>query len=321
MGYLSFIRLKCPERWATEEMNSPYFWVVVAVIVAVIGGWYVHKRVEIPISSHELKMRKTHRQQRKDRIVESMYQRNTRKVMDRYRLFIKIPGIKLTAFKREDYNRLIVVSNKMLDGKLILAEDLFVQCCTRGMRYVLIVVAVAVFFHPAIIALAVLPVIAHKPISDLNESIEANSSEIRSQITDFYNMYYCQFRQEHPTLPLIDVCQNFTPIANHSMKTLLERFISDLEVNEEKALMDLSKRYRHISEVNEIVVVMLGRMRGDFSSIIALDSLMSKIRQRRIDKADKINDRNRVVLNSITYAMLVILLFTILGVYFTSQSQ
>lgn len=186
----------------------------------------------------------------------------------------------------EEVNKMMTALDMRVNGKPMTVDHLFVKQCLLSFSSlgvaVMVVVAMSIAFGSfmSIGFLAVLsaPVLFKIPLLMLRSDFKEEQLSAMSQWLEFYNMYYSQYIQKENSVLLIDVVDNFLPLANPQLGKLLKRFRTDLDNGgDEYALDRLKNRYQDNVRVHKFVSVAKMRMTGDASSFDLMRSVQDEL--------------------------------------------
>lgn len=190
-----------------------------------------------------------------------------------------------TAAYEEEVNKIIVAMDKRIDDELMTVNHLYLQqcLCAFGSLGIAVLMIMAQYvssgeFVPVWFALVLAaPILFKIPLWNMRSEFVKEQKFAMSQWLEFYNMYYAQFAQENYGL-LIDVVDNFLPLANSALSKILKRFRMDLDTGgDEYALDRLKNRYRDNMRIHKFVSVALMRLNGDKSALDMMRSVQDDL--------------------------------------------
>lgn len=172
------------------------------------------------------------------------------------------------------------------NGAPVTINDIYLLqciCCVAAIPVsLLFVVAMSIglgtFTPIGFLGVLAAPLLYYAPLKNLQQNFVDEQLDAMSQWLEFYNMYYSQFSQTENNALLIDIIDNFLPLANPQLAKLLKRFRTDIDVGgDEYALDKLKDRYPDNVKIHKFVSAAKMRLGGDASSIDMLRSVQDDL--------------------------------------------
>ena len=205
------------------------------------------------------------------------------------------------------------------NGSPVTCNDIYLKQCLFGIATVpvalMFVLASSISFgsfQPAwFVTVLLAPVLFQIPLWQLRQEFMEEQLSAMSQWLEFYNMYYSQFSQREANALMIDVVDNFLPLANPALSKMLKRFRTDLEIGgEEYALDRLKNRYVDNIKIHKFVSAAKMRLGGDESAIDMLrsvqDDLLAEENLAYVDYLKVMTKRAEIIITAVVYCGLAL---------------
>lgn len=213
-------------------------------------------------------------------------------------------------------NRVLAGLDKKIDDRPMTVDDVYAKQCLTAFVPVLMGIGACMFLSVAtgkvnligLVAVFGMPIGYRIPLDNLKAELQKDQVEAMSQFHEFYDLYYCQFVREENNLLLMDVVANFIPLANRSLRRILERFLIDLESGEEIALNKLADRYPDNQRIHKFVTIALMRMQGDRAAYDVMKSFRAEQAQDiQLARVADLDNRCKKANNVVNGVMMVLL--------------
>jgi hypothetical protein len=233
-------------------------------------------------------------------------------------VFSYVPFLKLTNSRRKKLSDLIAYADAKNGTTLEIPEEVHVKQCIWFFASLAFIIIFCIKSSLSIILLPATYLFYIHPLKKYYKTIDDSVSVVDSEILDFYDLYYIQFRKKDANISLLDLSQSYLGLASPEMENLLARFIADLSSGDEFALNKLNERYKDSKWIGKFCNVAKLRSSGDPASYNLMDSLHSEIieemklqKQKADDKAFAKSEQLITLVLEVSILILIILIFAI----------
>lgn len=237
-------------------------------------------------------------------------------------------GLRIFPYSKEyedEVNKMFTALDSKSNGKTKNADYLYTQQCHVSLlSIVFALMAVAAmslafkrYMPHGFLVILTGPILFKIPLWLLRSEFMDSQLTAMSQWIEFYNMYSAQFLQVETRVLLIDVVDNFLPLANPQLAKILKRFRIDLDnYGEAKALDFLKYRYIDNVKIHKFVSVAKMRAGGDKAAFDLIRSVQAELLaeeelaytqdlQSRLNKASKAMTRVIILSCALLYAVMI----------------